>query len=187
MPRRPELMRQGSATKQTAPGRPVSPARPGNACPPGWRRLLRGLGEPVIRAARAARVRRASWTLSPAISSTPLARRLVRTQLDDWGCAGEGDVAELLVSELITNAVLHGRGAPVVILSCQEGTLRCEVEDEDPSLPQVCEESDEGENGRGLFLVDALSRSWGTGRTRTRKYGKAVWFELPAHPARQAS
>ncbi|MFI6456639.1 ATP-binding protein [Streptosporangium amethystogenes] len=116
-----------------------------------------------------------------------MARHLVRAQLTDWGYDGESDIAELLVSELFTNALLHGRGAPIITLSFREGTLRCEVEDENPAPLQVREESDTGENGRGLLLVDILSRSWGTDRTRTGRPGKTVWFELPAQPARQAS
>ncbi|MET8054746.1 ATP-binding protein [Streptosporangium sp. NPDC005286] len=187
MRRRPEL---ACRRCPAAPGRSASPALPGNGRPGGWhrlRRLLRGLGEPVARAVRTARIRQASWTLSPDVSSTPMARHLVRAQLNDWGYDGESDIAELLVSELVTNALLHGRGVPVITLSFREGTLRCEVEDENPALLQVREEPDNDEDGRGLLLVDMLSRSWGTDRTRTGRPGKAVWFELPAHPACQAS
>ncbi|MFC4899518.1 ATP-binding protein [Streptosporangium amethystogenes subsp. fukuiense] len=179
MRRRPELAcRRGPAAEYVRPGRPVTTVR--------LRRLLHGLGEPAARAVRAARVRRASWTLSPHVSSTPMARRLVRAQLTDWGYDGESDIAELLVSELFTNALRHGRGAPIITLSLREGTLRCEVEDESPAPLQVREAPGTDENGRGLLLVDTLSRSWGTGRTRTGRPGKTVWFELPAHPAYQA-
>ncbi|MEU0478575.1 hypothetical protein ABZ260_05215 [Streptosporangium sp. NPDC006013] len=52
----------------------------------------------MARAVRAARIRRVSWTLSPDVSSTPLARHLARTQLTDWGYDGESDTAELLVA-----------------------------------------------------------------------------------------
>ncbi|MGI5488238.1 ATP-binding protein [Microtetraspora malaysiensis] len=126
---------------------------------------------------QAMRTRRASWTLLPEASSTPTARRLVRTQLGGWGCGEHCEVAELLVSELVTNAVRHGNGGPVLTLTSADGALRCEVEDESPAPVRTRPAAGDDEGGRGLLLVDALSSSWGTGRTGR---GKVVWFELDA-------
>ncbi|MER6944478.1 ATP-binding protein [Nonomuraea sp. NPDC000554] len=125
----------------------------------------------------ATRTRRASWALQPEVSSTPTARRLVRSQLGGWGCGEHCEVAELLVSELVTNALRHGSGGPVLTLTSADGTLRCEVEDESPAPVRTCPALGDDEGGRGLLLIDALSSSWGTGRTGR---GKVVWFELDA-------
>ncbi|MBD3143724.1 ATP-binding protein [Microbispora bryophytorum] len=124
-------------------------------------------------------VRRASWVLPTAPSSTSRARRLVRATLRDWAGSVDGEtpeVAELLVSELIANVLRHGRGEPVLTLLLQDGVLRCEVEDEARVPVRVRDTSpDEEESGRGLLIVESLSRSWGVCPTSR---GKAVWFEL---------
>jgi anti-sigma regulatory factor (Ser/Thr protein kinase) len=127
--------------------------------------------------AEAPRVRRAAWTLLRELSSVPDARRLVRTQLASWGLAEHSDVAELLASELVTNALHHAWGNPVLTLSCQGGTVRCEVEDANPAVPHLSHADQDDVGGRGLYLVDRLSCSWGSDRISE---GKVVWFELPA-------
>ncbi|MDP9842021.1 anti-sigma regulatory factor (Ser/Thr protein kinase) [Streptosporangium lutulentum] len=106
------------------------------------------------------------------------ARRLARSQLVEWGADGQSGVAELLVSELVTNALCHAYGTIRLTLSLQEGLLRCEVEDSDSALPYVYEAGDDEDRGRGLRLIDLLSCCWGSTRTST---GKVVWFELPVH------
>nr|WP_203950573.1 ATP-binding protein [Microbispora rosea] len=126
--------------------------------------------------------RRARWTLPAGPRSTSRARRLVRAALRDWAGGADAEVpevAELLVSELVTNALKHGRGEPVLALLLRDGVLRCEVEDEarvrvpPPGTPL------EDEGGRGLLIVESLSRSWGV---RPTSRGKAVWFELVVWP-----
>ncbi|GAB3155169.1 hypothetical protein GCM10027161_60310 [Microbispora hainanensis] len=126
--------------------------------------------------------RRASWVLPAVPSSTSRARGLVRATLRDWTGGTEdevtevAEVAELLVSELVGNALLHGRGEPVLTLTLRDGVLRCEVEDE-AAVPLCTRDRspDDAEGGRGLLIVEALSRSWGVCPTSR---GKAVWFEL---------
>jgi anti-sigma regulatory factor (Ser/Thr protein kinase) len=131
---------------------------------------------------REAVVHRASWSFSPDARSVPGARHLVCAQLADWGLDEQSDVTELLISELLTNALRHAWGGPTVTLSVQDGTLHCEIEDANPALlparPAHSRGEDE-ETGRGLQLVDLLSGSWGSDRSPT---GKIVWFELPAQP-----
>lgn len=128
------------------------------------------------------RVRRVVWPLIHHPASVPQARRLVRSQLAVWGLADCSDVAELLTSELLTNALRHGWGNPILTLSWQDGTLRCQVQDANPALPHISPPHPDG-GGQGLRLVDQLSCSWGSDRASV---GKLVWFELPTHPGRPA-
>jgi hypothetical protein len=85
-------------------------------------------------------------------------------------------VAELLVSELVTNALCHAVGPYRLTLSALDGLLRCEVEDSSPELPRLYGDLARDEGGRGLYLLDALACCWGSAYTST---GKATWFELP--------
>ncbi|MBB5625418.1 ATP-binding protein [Sphaerisporangium krabiense] len=119
--------------------------------------------------------RQATWVLVPDAAVVPMTRKRLRRRLASWG-VGDADVAELLVSELVTNAMRHSWGA-VMSLSLEQGTIRCEVQDTNPALPRVCEAHDGDEGGRGMFLMEALSTAWGSYRMST---GKVVWFELPA-------
>jgi anti-sigma regulatory factor (Ser/Thr protein kinase) len=105
------------------------------------------------------------------------ARAHVRRQLEAWGLADRGDVvdvAELLVSELATNALLHSASRFRLTLTAAHGVLRCEVADSGRRTPQVLE-AGTSESGRGMFLVDALARRWGCHQDGP---GKTVWFEL---------
>lgn len=110
--------------------------------------------------------------------SVPAAREFTRWALADWGLAADaersGDVS-LCVSELATNALLHGvppgRGF-LLRLGFDGDVLRAEVHDSGAGVPRVQEAPDEG--GRGLMLVAALSDKWGVGE---RNPGKVVWCE----------
>ncbi|MFD4633336.1 SpoIIE family protein phosphatase [Streptomyces sp. NPDC058284] len=103
------------------------------------------------------------------------ARELVRSQLRAWSLQSLGDTAELLVSELVTNVVRHSGSAWVHLRLVRSGTLVCEVEDGDQTLPTLLNAGPDDEFGRGLHIVSALAKEWGTSRTRR---GKTVWFEL---------
>ncbi|GAA1508512.1 hypothetical protein GCM10009677_46590 [Sphaerisporangium rubeum] len=125
----------------------------------------------------------ASWVLDEDLASIPLARRLVRERLKDWGREEDGDVAELLLTELLTNALRHAGGAPVVTLIADGAVLRCEVRDSGPGRPRMHAAETYDESGRGMQLVDLLARRWGvTGHTT----GKTVWFDLAAGPGTPA-
>ncbi|MFI1354036.1 ATP-binding protein [Streptomyces sp. NPDC020898] len=105
------------------------------------------------------------------------ARAQVRRRLEEWGLADRGDlgdVTELLVSELVTNAVLHAASRFRLTLSAAHGVLRCEVTDTGRRTPRVIG-AGAAESGRGMFLVDALARRWGCHQEGP---GKTVWFEL---------
>ncbi|MER5648459.1 ATP-binding protein [Streptosporangium sp. NPDC002524] len=126
-----------------------------------------------------------SCSFAPESASVPQARHLTRACLADWGLHEHSTVAELLVSELVTNALRHSRGTIRFALSFQDGLLRCEVEDADPDslLPRACRARDDEERGRGLHLLELLSCCWGSARTTD---GKAVWFELTTANAAEA-
>ncbi|MEU6255575.1 ATP-binding protein [Streptomyces sp. NPDC047043] len=105
------------------------------------------------------------------------ARAEVRRQLEAWGLADRDelvDVAELLVSELATNALLHSASRFRLTLSASHGVLRCEVYDTGRRTPQVLD-AGASESGRGMFLVNTLARRWGCHQDGR---GKTVWFEL---------
>lgn len=86
------------------------------------------------------------------------------------------DVAELLASELVTNALVHTDHGAVVTATVEAATLRVEVRDFVAGLPTPrVPTADLGTNGRGLVLVQSLADAWGV---RTHGVGKAVWFEL---------
>ncbi|WP_031483666.1 ATP-binding protein [Streptomyces bicolor] len=113
----------------------------------------------------------------PRPSAVREARAEVRRQLEGWGLADlddVADVAELLVSELATNALLHSASRFRLTLFAAHGILRCEVRDAGRRVPTVLDAGG-SESGRGMFLVDALARRWGCHQDGT---GKTVWFEL---------
>ncbi|MEU0110506.1 MULTISPECIES: ATP-binding protein [unclassified Streptomyces] len=114
---------------------------------------------------------------APRPSAVREARAEVRRQLEGWGLAERGevaDVAELLVGELATNALVHAESRFRLTLFAAHGVLRCEVADSGRRVPRVLE-AGTGESGRGMFLVDALAQRWGCHRDGP---GKTVWFEL---------
>ncbi|MEU9579512.1 ATP-binding SpoIIE family protein phosphatase [Streptomyces chilikensis] len=119
----------------------------------------------------------ASWELYPETAAPGRARRLVRAALDDWGLDALTDSVELLVSEVVTNAVRYST-RPITLRLLRTEVLRCEVVDDVPQLPRLRQARATDEGGRGLYLVNRLARRWGATRLST---GKAVWFELN-HP-----
>lgn len=116
---------------------------------------------------------RADFPADPA--SAGRARRFVDATLREWECDGMVDVAALLVSELVANAVLHA-GTPIgVVVRRDSHRLRIEVHDDDPRAPARKHYSSMATTGRGIMLVERLAADWGVRATAT---GKGVWFEL---------
>ncbi|WP_433501099.1 ATP-binding protein [Sphaerimonospora sp. CA-214678] len=143
-----------------------------------WRAARRLLGEIVVQLVEEPEIRSLSWCLPAGRRSPAAARRLTRASLERWEMDGLSDTAELLVSELTTNAVCHARGPIRLTLIAQENLLRCEVEDTGHTLPKtdsIQDADDFGEGGRGLHILDILACCWGGARTPT---GKVMWFEL---------
>ncbi|MCU1489243.1 MAG: ATP-binding region ATPase domain protein [Acidimicrobiaceae bacterium] len=85
------------------------------------------------------------------------------------------EVAVLLTSELVANAIEHAGGAHQLIVECSASVIIVEVSDDDPALPAVRSVGPDEPRGRGLFLVDRMSSRW---CTRSTAQGKVVAFEL---------
>ena len=115
------------------------------------------------------------WTLPREPRSVGRAREYARAQLTSWGLEPLVDTAELLVSELVTNALRYGEGE-IRLRLLLDRTLVCEVWDAGLVQPRRRRARDTDEGGRGLQLVGLLSAAWGSRRTPR---GKTVWFELP--------
>jgi anti-sigma regulatory factor (Ser/Thr protein kinase) len=109
-------------------------------------------------------------------SSVAPARRLVLDAAAAFGLAELEDRAQLLASELVTNAVRHSRG-PVRVRAAhpRTGTLAVTVCDDGGGRPTVQHQTGSGDRGRGLQIVDAMADRWGVA---FRRAGKCVWFEL---------
>ncbi|MET9558146.1 ATP-binding protein [Streptomyces sp. NPDC006645] len=109
--------------------------------------------------------------------SVPAARQFVREAVIDWALGDRLDDALLCVSELATNALVHGvppgRGYRLQLSLLADGVFRIEVHDSGDGRPSVREPY--GESGRGLMLVAALADKWGVGE---RDPGKIVWCEF---------
>ncbi|WP_190033419.1 ATP-binding SpoIIE family protein phosphatase [Streptomyces fructofermentans] len=116
----------------------------------------------------------AFWHLDPEDSAPGKARRLARKALARWDMEDLTDSVELLVSEVVTNAVRYA-SRPVTLRLLRTDVLRCEVGDDVPQLPRLRQARATDEGGRGLYLVNRLARRWGATRLST---GKVVWFEL---------
>lgn len=113
------------------------------------------------------------WALPGDGSAASLARRTVREQLARWRLEELADTTELVVSELVGNALRYG-GGPGTLRMLRHHRLVVEVSDTGPDLPQIQHVSLSDEGGRGLQLVNLLCRRWGSCRTPT---GKIVWAE----------
>ncbi|MFD0309072.1 SpoIIE family protein phosphatase [Streptomyces sp. NPDC127119] len=117
----------------------------------------------------------AEWRIGHDPREAGRARAAVREQLHAWGLGSVADTAELLVSELVTNAVRHSHSRPIDLRLVRGDTLLCEVDDDDHTLPTLLSAGRLDEFGRGMRVVSTLAREWGTSRTGS---GKTVWFEL---------
>ena len=115
-------------------------------------------------------------------ASAAKARRFLDETLRGWRCDHLVDVATLLASELVANAILHAGSAIDVVARIDPRRLRIEVYDDNPRLPVRKHYSTTSATGRGLLLVERLAEEWGS---ETMASGKRVWFELDqASPAR---
>ena len=128
----------------------------------------------------------AMFRFDPVPESAGKARRSARTVLSAWGLQALAEDVDLVVSELITNALLHTGlgpgGAPTPVrleLELAGKALTCRVVDSSPLPPQPEEADHDAESGRGLILVEALADAWDW---EEQPEGKAVWarFLLPA-------
>lgn len=108
--------------------------------------------------------------------SSAAARRFVEETLRRWECEGLLDTVNLLVSELVTNSIVHAASAADIAVLLKPDAVRIEVADHGQVVPAVKEADETATSGRGLALVEALSSSWGV---EPGPEGKTVWFEVP--------
>ncbi|GAA2902537.1 hypothetical protein GCM10010524_38010 [Streptomyces mexicanus] len=119
----------------------------------------------------------ASWKVPADPAAVAQARRQAAAQLRRWGLSDAVPTTELLVSELVTNAIRHAR-APIELRLIHDGSLICEVSDASSTSPHPRRAHTLDEGGRGLLLVGQLSDRWGTRHTPN---GKTIWTEQE-HP-----
>ncbi|KPI24721.1 MULTISPECIES: ATP-binding protein [unclassified Streptomyces] len=115
------------------------------------------------------------------LRAVPETRRALRELLRGWGRPGRSETAELLTSELVTNALVHTDDDAVLTATVSPSGLRVEVRDSVAQRPRPrVPSADEATHGRGLVLVESLADTWGV---RAQGGGKVVWFELGAGAA----
>jgi anti-sigma regulatory factor (Ser/Thr protein kinase) len=116
-----------------------------------------------------------SVELPPEPASATSARRLAREQLA-LNCPSDVlETASLLVTELVTNAILHARTPLRLVIETHPDHVRLGVEDESTGQPEMHHYGPDAVTGRGVALVDHLASSWGVDWTAT---GKVVWCEI---------
>ncbi|MGH9225916.1 MAG: response regulator [Acidimicrobiales bacterium] len=120
------------------------------------------------------------------LSSARAARQFVTDALAGWGLEALADTVALLVSEVVTNAVVHARSVVDVEVHLTPDAARVEISDSAPGEPVVRAARGYDESGRGMAIVESLARAWGV-RSR-RGGGKTIWFEVdrPSAPAATA-
>ncbi len=120
-------------------------------------------------------------------SAVPQARHVLRQGMRMLAVPEDArSTAELLVSELVTNAVKYGRPPLWLLIEMRPGLIHASVSDTSNALPQRRTVAPDAEGGRGLLVLDALAGSWGTVVADSGKY---LWFDLPiaAEPTRGAT
>ena len=167
---------------------PMAPTRPIRPFDPTLTAAATGPGAASGAGVRLCRVVR----LASRLSAVSAARAEVEAAICAWCVAVDPDVAALLTSELVTNAVTHAAAQPdrdarragaaeavLLVIAADDAGLRVDVHDGSVALPVLtdCPAEEDAETGRGLLLVTTLSADWGFYRTPG---GKAVYFTLPA-------
>ena len=115
----------------------------------------------------------ATWDLPADPAAVSDARKQVGAKLAGWGLDDAAFVTELIVSELVTNAIRHAE-SPIRLRLIRDRTLICEVFDGSSTAPHLRRAKALDEGGRGLFLVSQLTERWGTRQTQ---HGKTIWAE----------
>jgi anti-sigma regulatory factor (Ser/Thr protein kinase) len=119
------------------------------------------------------------WELPPDPAAVATIRTAVSKQLRDWGLDDLAFASELIVSELVTNAIRYV-GGPIQVRLIRDRTLICEVSDTGHTTPNLRHAASDDEGGRGLFIIAQMTHHWGTRYTPT---GKTIWTEQDLSPA----
>ena len=109
------------------------------------------------------------------VTAASSARRFSRELLQCYGLHDLADCVQLLVSELVANALKHAEPPMMIRLACDDQVVRVEVDDGSPFWPVIITPNIYDEQGRGLRIVDGMASRWGVER---QPVGKTVWFEL---------
>ncbi|MFD9099211.1 SpoIIE family protein phosphatase [Streptomyces collinus] len=117
----------------------------------------------------------ASWDLKSDPKSVATARTLATRKLDEWDLGNLVSTTQLVVSELVTNAIRYG-SPPIKLRLIRDRSLICEVSDGSSTSPHIRHALETDEGGRGLFMIAKLTRLWGT---RYHARGKTIWAEQP--------
>ncbi|WP_225097497.1 ATP-binding protein [Streptomyces sp. CoH27] len=132
----------------------------------------------LVRTRRFGEDRVASWDVPVDPAVVAESRRRACDRLVAWGLEETAFVTELVISELVTNAIRYASG-PIRLRLIKDEALICQVSDGSSTSPHLRRARVFDEGGRGLFMVAELTRRWGTRYTRT---GKTIWAELaPGH------
>ena len=115
----------------------------------------------------------ATWDLPADPAVVASARQQVATQLADWGLDDAAFTTELVVTELITNAIRYAH-SPIQLRLIRDRTLICEVSDGSSTAPHLRQARGLDEGGRGLLLISQLTQRWGSRQT---PLGKTIWAE----------
>jgi PAS domain S-box-containing protein len=115
----------------------------------------------------------ATWDLSADPAVVPGTRKQVAMRLTGWGLDNAAFITELIVGELLTNAIRHAK-TPIQLRLILDQTLICEVSDGSSAAPHLRQAGAFDEGGRGLFLVSRLTQRWGSRQT---PQGKTIWAE----------
>ncbi|MDI9884347.1 SpoIIE family protein phosphatase [Streptomyces sp. HNM0645] len=119
--------------------------------------------------------RAVTWDVPVEPSEVARVRAEAARTLEDWGLAEEAFTTELILSELVTNAIRHA-GGPITVRLIRDRSLICEVSDGSSTAPRLHRATTTDEGGRGLFLVSRFAARWGTRYTGS---GKVIWTEQP--------
>ncbi|MFD3655547.1 SpoIIE family protein phosphatase [Streptomyces sp. NPDC058620] len=115
----------------------------------------------------------ADWDVQSDPSAVSVVRADVSRKLAEWGLTEESFTTELILSELVTNAIRHAAG-PIRVRLIRDRALICEVSDHSSTSPHLRQAATTDEGGRGLFLVAQFADRWGT---RYTDDGKVIWTE----------
>ncbi|MFD5100280.1 SpoIIE family protein phosphatase [Streptomyces albidochromogenes] len=121
----------------------------------------------------------AGWELTADPEAVSFARAVATKKVGEWELEELSFTTELVVSELVTNAVRYASAGPIQLRLIRDRTLICEVSDSGHTSPNLRRARSDDEGGRGLFLVARMTQQWGTRYTPT---GKTIWAEQPLAP-----
>jgi CheY-like chemotaxis protein len=123
--------------------------------------------------------------LGPSMADVRVARRFLEENCVKWGCAKALADVRLVLSELVTNALVHGGSRCELRARFTNGLLRIEVRDRGSGTPDLRAPAPESEGGRGLMIVSSMSQSWGVDADEGG--GKVVWAEIVVGPSADGS